>query len=198
MQRKILIAENEKLVCDLLKDALSSDNQVIAVEDGQQLIESYIAFKPDMIISDIEMPVLSGLEACAEIRKYDQKVIIVLLTGHKDRWLIKEALKVPVNGYCLKDKETLNNFISLLEEAKYDTVLGKGVAQILTVNEHASITLREKEILELINQGYSSKEIAEQLCISSFTVDNHKKNLRKKFDCTNVVQLIKKTMIKNY
>lgn len=192
--KKILIAENDTLIRDLLADALRGEYEILTAKDGCELIKRYKAERPEIIISDIQMPVLSGLEACREIRNVDNNVIICLLTGYQESWMVQDAISIGVNAFILKNREALGDLKYFLNDSE-DIYLGKGVAEILAGEKGLrcyNISDREEDVLRLLVEGKTAREIADTLFISPFTVQNHTKSLRSKLKCKNVIQLINK------
>ena len=164
--------------------------------DGLELLALLKEISPHMGILDIAMPNLRGLEATREIKQLYPKIKILLLTMHKKKEFIEQAMRAGADGYLLKedaDTELLqaintirqgNKFISqLLTSELADLVMGK--------RQEGPLSLREREVMQLLAEGKSSREIAESLYISIFTVHRHRESIRRKLKVKNMADLVK-------
>jgi len=199
----ILIADDHSLMRQGLKQIieLEEDIQVIGqATNGQEAIDMAKSLRPDVILMDINMPVLNGLQAIKEIRDAGMDVKIVVLTIHEDRDYLFKTLQLGANAYVLKDAES-----SILISAIRTVFNGQNYIQNsmtselvkefnrITKNEKQknpedNLTQREIEVLELIAEGMLNKNIAKKLFISEKTVKNHVSNIFKKLNVTDRTQ----------
>ncbi len=180
--------------------------------DGLELLRLLQEVNPDLVIMDISMPNLRGLEATREIKLINPGVKVLILTMHKDREYLYHALTAGAEGYLLKEDadgelisaiQTLRKggtFISpLLSTQMADIFVDKfrPGGEALTAPEEP-LTVREREIIKLIAEGKSSKEIGELLFISSRTVQHHRANIMRKLDIKKTADLVKYAIQKGY
>ncbi len=149
---------------------------------------------PDVILMDINLPESSGIDLCREVRLRFPSVFVIGLSTFNQQSFIQKMMDNGASGYVLKNatKEELMEAIKIVAGGK--TYLSHEAAQSLRKNNTAEkpvLTSREKEVLELIANGMTNGEIAQHLFISISTVDTHRKNLLAKFNCRNIVSLIK-------
>ncbi|MEW6386202.1 MAG: response regulator transcription factor [Thermodesulfobacteriota bacterium] len=182
----------------------SPDLQVIGeAGDGLELLELLKRSTPDLVVLDISMPNLRGLEAAREIKKSYPEIKILILTMHKKEEFIYQALAAGVEGFLLKEDagselvpaiQTIrqgHKFISPLLSAKMaDLALKKG--------QRDPLTTREKEVVKLFAEGKTSKEIAELLYISVFTVRRHRDNIMRKLNLKNMADLVRYAVSQDY
>ncbi len=201
---RIVIAEDHTILREGLRSLLSSspDFEVVGeAEDGREAIRCVEKLKPDLILTDLSMPRMNGMEAIREIKKTSPKTKILVLTVHKTEEYILATLKAGADGYLLKDSThtellmAVKNVISgkryispgISEKVIEGYVEGKKTLKPRTSWE--TLTQREREILKLIAEGYRNKEIADDLCISVKTVEKHRANLMEKLNLHNVQAL---------
>lgn len=197
MSIRILIADDHRVFIDGMKAMLKeiSGLEVIAdAENGAQLIEQAGLHKPDVILTDIQMPVKDGIEATKEIHKLFPQIKIIALTMLNESMFIKKMLEAGASGYVLKtiDKEELINVIRKVAVGEKH-FSAEVTAQLMNNFSQKSpldiLTKREKEILGLIAQGLTDKEIAEKVFLSPLTVTTHRKNILSKLGLKNKVEL---------
>ncbi|MGQ9637781.1 MAG: response regulator [Thermodesulfobacteriota bacterium] len=201
---KIVLAEDHTILREGLKSLLSSsqDFEVIGeASDGREAIQGVEKLKPDLILIDLSMPRMNGMEAIREIRRLSKEVKIIVLTVHKSEEYILATFKAGADGYVLKDsthEELLIAIKSVLKGKNYispeisDKVLEgylEGRRRLKSKTAWETLTSREREILKLIAEGYKNKEIAEDLCISVKTVEKHRSNIMEKLNLHNVQAL---------
>jgi two-component system, NarL family, response regulator NreC len=209
---RIVIAEDSKLLREGLCLMINSDDslQVIAeAEDGFEAIAQCLAHKPDMTILDLSMPKLDGLSAIKEIKRQIPDTKILALTIHDSDEFILDCFKSGVQGYCLKDasQDELLKAIRLVASGKTyisPSIAGKvmegyleGKKTIKTQTAWDTLTQREKEVLKLVAEGYTSKEIADMLCNSPKTIERHRANIMNKLSVHNVSQMTLVAIEKN-
>jgi DNA-binding NarL/FixJ family response regulator len=201
---RVIIAEDHTILREGLRALLSTDPrfEVIAeAEDGRTAVNSCKDHLPDLLLIDLSMPKMNGLEAIKDIKKQNLEVKIIALTVHRTEEYILATLQAGANGYVLKDA-THSELIMAMEHVmageRYlspgasEKVIegyleGKKASKSKTTWE--ALTSREREILKLIAEGYKNKEIAEDLCISTKTVETHRANLMKKLGLHNTAEL---------
>jgi len=200
-KQTIVIAEDYTILREGLRALISSnpDFEVVAeAGDGQEAINFVEKLKPDLVLMDLSMPRMNGMDAIREIRKRVPDTKVVVLTMHKTEEHILAAFKAGADGYVLKDAthaELIMAAKNVLSGKRYlspgisETVLQGYLEGRKTVKHRTSwetLTQREREILKLIAEGYRNKQIAEDLCVSVKTVEKHRANLMEKLDLHNV------------
>jgi DNA-binding NarL/FixJ family response regulator len=200
----IVIAEDHTILREGVKALLSShpDLKVVGeAADGLEAIRCVQNHSPDMILLDLSMPRMTGLDAIKEIKRVTPKIKIVVLTVHNTEEYILSTLQAGADGYVLKDAhstELLTAIRHVLEGRRYlspgisgtiiDGLLeGKKASTIRSAWE--TLTQREREILKLVAEGHKNKEISDLLCISIKTVEKHRANLMEKLGLHNVAAL---------
>ena len=182
---RVLLADDHRLVAEGLKKILTAEFDLVGVvEDGRALIDAAKTLRPDVIVSDITMPNLNGIEALEELKKLDPGVRMIFLTMHRDVVYARRALEAGAYGFVLKHsapEELIMAVRSALEGRKFITpILAGEVLDAMrrapgqVVDQAASLTLRQREILRLLAEGLSAKQMAQKLNISQRTVEFHK------------------------
>ena len=201
---RIVIAEDHTILRDGLRSLLSSDpNFEIVGEagDGREAIKCVEKFRPDLILTDLSMPRMNGMEAIKEIKRQSPKTKVLVLTVHKAEEYILATFRAGANGYLLKDsthaelvmavKKVLSGKQYISPEISEKVIEGylEGKKTLKSQTSWETLTQREREILKLIAEGYKNKEIAEDLCISVKTVEKHRANLMEKLDLHSIQAL---------
>jgi len=201
---RIVIAEDHTILREGLKALLSAkaDFSIVGeAEDGRDAIRCVGQERPDLILMDLSMPKMNGLEAIREIKKQNPDTKVIVLTVHKTEEYILASLRAGADGYVLKDathselEMAINNVLKgkrFLSPGISEKVIGgylEGKTTGKTKSVWDTLTQREREILKLIAEGNKNKEIADYLCISLKTVEKHRTNLMKKLDLHNVASL---------
>jgi DNA-binding NarL/FixJ family response regulator len=179
---RVLLADDHRLVSEGLKCLLTDDFDVVGmVEDGRALVASAKELRPDVIVADISMPHLSGLDAIAQLKKSDASVKVVFLTMHQDPAYARRALAAGAAGYVVKHSAPAEIVMAVHAALRGQTFITPSLAS--DVLRHGSeearddarhLTPRQREILQLVAEGCSAKEIAARLSISPRTVEFHK------------------------
>lgn len=202
--QRILIAEDHKLHRKALAALLENHGRyVIAGEasDGLEAVKMACDLVPDVVILDLSMSKMNGIEAIIEIKKQCENTRILVLTEHDDEAMIFEALRAGVSGYVLMDdtEAELMNAIDAVAGGK--TYLSPGISSRIIdgyltgrgTNQdsvsHGELTTREREVLKLIAEGYKNKEIADLIYVSETTVRKHRANIMEKLDLHNASAL---------
>ncbi len=208
---KVVIADDHQLVIDGLASLLATDEQIEVVgqaRDGRELLGVLDELAPDVILLDINMPHMDGLEATEKIKARFDHIPILILSTYDDVRLVREVLKLGARGYLLKSgtrQELLQAIRTLHGGGNYfSRELSDKMMKALTVEGSldesrepllpVSLTRRETEVLRLIAMEYTGKEIAEQLHISINTVETHRKNLLRKLKAKNTAGLVRYAM----
>jgi DNA-binding NarL/FixJ family response regulator len=182
---RVLLADDHRMVAEGLKSLLTPEFDFLGlVEDGRAMVEATRALRPDVIVADISMPYLNGIEALQEIEKFDPDVRVIFLTMHRDVVYARRAIEAGAIGYVLKDAASEELVRAVREAAEGRTyitpTLAGEVLQSLrqrgpeTQDPVAILTLRQREILRLLVDGLTAKEIASRLDISPRTAEFHK------------------------
>lgn len=182
---RVLLADDHLIVAEALKSLLAQEFDLVGVvEDGRALVEAAGKLRPDVIVADVTMPHLNGIDALVELRQSGDRVPVVFLTMHRDVSFARRALDAGASGFVLKHSapaELLSALRAALEGKTYLTpqlaaevleAVKQGPAQ--AGDPIASITPRQREVLQLLAEGHPAKEIADKLSISSRTVEFHK------------------------
>lgn len=201
---RIVIAEDHTILREGLRALLSSnaDFEVVGeAQDGREAIRCVEKLKPHLVLTDLSMPRMNGMDAIRDIKRKSPETKILVLTVHKTEEYILATLQAGANGYLLKDSthaELLAAVRHVLSGKHYispgisDKVLDgylEGRKTLKTRTSWETLTAREREILKLIAEGYKNKEIADDLCISVKTVEKHRANLMEKLNLHNVQAL---------
>lgn len=199
---RVLLADDHRMVAEGLKTLLSPDFDLVGmVEDGAALVEAARVLRPDVIVADIGMPRLNGFEALAELRKGDPGVRVVFLTMHQEAAYARRALESGALGFVLKHSapdELVTAIRAALEGRTYVTPALAGALQRTstrspeTVTEsEATLSARQREILQFLADGRSAKEIARRLNISHRTVEFHKYHMMDSLGLRSTAQLVR-------
>lgn len=204
MSIKIIIADDHKIMRDGLRNLLKKqiDMEIIGEADnGKKAVEMAREMEPDVIIMDIAMPELNGIEATRQILDDNPTIKIVALSMHSKRQFIIEILKAGASGYLLKDCafEELAKAVRVVY--RNQTYLSPKIADIITedylsnLSEDNSVfstlTKREREVLQLLAEGNTTRQIANELNVSVKTIETHRRNMMKKLDTNSVAELTK-------
>ena len=201
---KIVLAEDHTILREGLKALLSSDPQFEIIgeaADGRESVRCVEKLDPNLILMDLSMPRMSGMEAIREIKKRCPDIRIIALTVHKTDEYLHTSLQAGADGYVLKDATHEELMLAIKKVMKGQSYLSPGVSgkviegylegkeTVLSDSPWETLSPREREVLKLIAEGYKNKEIADDLCISLKTVEKHRANLMKKLDLHNAAAL---------
>ncbi|WP_117234930.1 response regulator [Vibrio maerlii] len=185
LKKTVLLADDHTMVAEGIKNLIGDEYEVIAiVEDGNTLVQKAKELKPDIIVSDISMPIMNGLNASEKIIATNKDVKIILLTMHPELKYAMKALDIGVHGYLLKHaapEELLTALKTVLVNRTYITpTLAADIMDAYKNNQGNSgdpldvLTSRQRQVLQLLVESHSAKEIANILNVSSRTVEFHK------------------------
>ncbi len=209
---RIVIADDHTLMRDGIKSLIvQSPNLCVVGEagDGFQLLRLLKHTPADMVIMDIGMPGLRGLEACREIKGQYPQVMVLFLTMHKNKEYLSKALAYGASGYLLKENTGDELLVAIDTIQKGKSYLSPLLAREFSIDlidicqgkpsESADpLTRREGEILKLIAEGQTNRQIGDLLCISHRTVQQHRLNIRKKLNLRKTADLVKYAIQKGY
>jgi DNA-binding NarL/FixJ family response regulator len=201
MKPRVLLADDHEIVVEGLRRILEPRfDLVAAVADGRAMLKEAETLKPDVIVTDIAMPSLNGLDAVRQLRQRGIRAKVIFLTMHADTDLATEAFRAGATGYVLKSsagRELITAIEAVLDGRVYLTPsIQEGVLEAFMraggQPEKASIELtqRQREVLQLVAEGLTMKEIASTLDISARTVESHKYDLMQKLGLKTTAELI--------
>jgi DNA-binding NarL/FixJ family response regulator len=202
---RVLLADDHTFVLEGFKRLLEDHCDLVgSVEDGRALVESAADLQPDVVILDISMPRLNGIEAAKKLKKQLPRVKLIFVTMHGETAYVSEAFRAGASGYLLKQSaatELAQAVQSVLNGNFYVTPLitRDVVTSFLQPDQSCSATMddltnRQREILQLVAEGLSAKEIADQLKISHRTVEFHKAKIMEQLHLHTTIDLVKYAM----
>jgi len=182
---RVLLADDHLLVAEALKSLLTPEFELVGVvEDGRALVEAAGTLRPDVIVADVTMPHLNGIDALIQLRQGGNPVPVVFLTMHRDVTFARRALEAGASGFVLKHSASIELIAAVKAALAGKTYLTPQIAgEVLeamnqgptgTVDPIGSLTPRQREVLQLLAEGLSAKEIGSSLSISARTVEFHK------------------------
>ncbi len=202
---RVLLADDHTILREGIRSLLEDepDMQVIGeAEDGMQAVKLTGQLEPDVVIMDIAMPLLNGLEATRQIRRNYPNVKVLILTMHENEEYIRQVLASGAMGYILKDAAARELLDAIRAVQRGEAILSPAVTRLVIEdylrwgelqpqNDASILSPREREVLQLIAEGYTNKQIAEILSISIKTVQAHRANIMSKLDLHDRGELIK-------
>lgn len=200
MAIKIMITDDHSMIREGLKNLLELDGDIEVIAeavDGQDCLVKLETVKPDVLLLDINMPVMNGLDVLKNLKLRRNKVKVLILTVHNEIEYLLKAVDLGINGYVLKDSESsvlkkaINAIASgdnFIQPSLIPALNAKMLEKNLDAKRLATLTDRELDVLKLLAIGRSNKEIGEGLEISERTVKNHISNIFKKIGCTDRTQ----------
>ena len=198
---RLLFADDHRIVAEGLKSILAGQFDLIGVvEDGRKMVEAARTLKPDLIVADITMPLLNGIEALEVLRKEGLDIPVVFLTMHRETEYASLALEAGAAGYVLKHAAPEELVQAVRVALEGGTYVSPSLAAELFQAERAksrrsdeprvTLSARQRDVLRLLADGHSAKEIAKALDISSRTVEFHKYKLMDSLGLKNSAELI--------
>ena len=202
---RVLLADDHTILRDGIRALLDDQDDMEVVgeaEDGQSTVKMVAHLQPDVVVMDIAMPLLNGLEATRQIQRDYPQVKVLILTMHENEEYIRQVLAAGALGYVLKDAAARDLLGAIRAVNRGEAVLSPAITRLVIEDylrwgdirpEDATngLTSREREVLQLIAEGYTNKEIAEILCLSVKTIQSHRTNLMSKLDLHDRGELIK-------
>ncbi len=202
----VLLVDDHTLVRQGIRRLLESQPNIRVVgeaEDGSQAVKFCREHDPDVVVMDISMPNMNGLLTTTQITRLSKKIKILILSMHADEEYVFQSLKAGAAGYLVK-KAVASDLVTAIQtvargEAYFSPTISKIMLDEYRLDhsgakpsrEKVSLTLREEEILQLIAEGNTSKEIADKLCIGIKTVETHRWHLMQKLEIHDLVGLVK-------
>jgi DNA-binding NarL/FixJ family response regulator len=198
---RVILADDHKIVLEGLKNLLEPEFDLVGtVEDGRALLDAQKKLHPDVIVADISMPLLNGIEAVRQIKKADPHVKVVFLTMHPDVSYAAEAFEAGASGYVLKHSapsELVTAINDALKGRTYVTPMIAGeLMESYKKGNHkrndalSKLTTRQREVLQLLAEGKAAKEVAGILNISTRTVEFHKYKMMEELGIKTSAELV--------
>ena len=196
---RVLLADDHRMVAEGLKGLLAEEFELVGiVEDGRALVAAARKLRPDVIVADISMPQMNGLDALAHLKRDNPAVRVVFLTMHRDAAYARRALEAGASGFVLKHSAPAELVLAVRAALQGRTFITPDLAAevLRTPNEKdtnplAALTPRQREILQFLAEGKSAKEIAAGLGLSARTVEFHKYTLMDALGMENSAELIR-------
>ncbi len=198
---RVILADDHKIVAEGLRGLLEPEYELVGIaEDGHELIAMAKELQPDVIIADITMPSLNGIEAIRQLKKTGSKAKVIFLTMHQDVMYASRAFEAGASGFVLKHSapdELLTAIREVLKGRTYVTPIIAGELMKSYKDGDNSqkevfgkLTPRQREVLQLLAEGHSAKEIADILCISPRTVEFHKYKMMEQLNVKTSAELV--------
>ncbi len=202
---KLMLADDHELIRSGIRHLLQQEPSVVVVGEvssGQELLREVESQQPDVVLMDIEMPQMNGLKAAEEVLKKFPDLKIILLTMYTEEHYLERCLEIGCRGYLLKQSDTGEILEAIRQVYQGEVYFGAGVSKHFLQRSvtrsglnpklgKARLSRRETEVLHLIAEGLSSKEIADKLFISVRTVETHRSNILHKLELQNTAQLVR-------
>jgi DNA-binding NarL/FixJ family response regulator len=196
-----LLADDHRIVLEGLKNLLETEYDIVGMaEDGHTLVQEAGRLKPDVIIADISMSSLNGMDAVRQIYKEGLSPRVIFLTMHHDAMYAREVLDMGAMGFVLKHSASSELITAIQEALRGNTYISPAISQELmrlykedkTGHEGllGSLSLRQREVLQLLAEGKSAKEVAEKLKISTRTVEFHKYSIMQQLHIKTSAELV--------
>jgi DNA-binding NarL/FixJ family response regulator len=197
---RILIADDHTLICEALRKLIEPQYQVVAiVGDGRALLDAACSLCPDVVLLDVAMPLLNGIDAGRRLKQITPKVKLVYLTMNPDCDVAAEAFRIGASGYLLKTSASTELLKAIEEALRGGRYVTPPVAQEMetaacrdpqALRRNRSLTERQREVLQLVAEGYSMEQIALILNITARTVAFHKYRIMEEFGIGNNADLV--------
>ena len=201
---RILICDDHTLFVEGMKAMLRHEPSLEIVgeaRDGRKAVELVKELKPDVLLMDISMPDMNGFDATRRVHEFDPAVKVLILTMHDDEELVARCLQAGAAGYLIKDAPAAQLLYAIETVCKGQRYLSPGVLKTVVdgyikdggrpQTSYDRLSPREREVLQLLAEGFSVKQVAVRLNLSVKTVDAHKTNLMKKIDVHDRAELIR-------
>lgn len=202
---RIVLGDDHTLVRQGLRKILEEKREwevVAEAGDGREAVRQALALRPDVVVLDIGMPLLNGIESTRQIVRRHPEIRVLILSMHSDEAYITQALQAGAKGYLLKDSADTDLLRGVADVAAGKSFFSPAVARVMLddyvrhladkgiSDRYESLSEREREIFQLIAEGHSNKEIAEVLSISPATVETHRAHIFQKLDLHNTAEVV--------
>jgi DNA-binding NarL/FixJ family response regulator len=202
---RVLLADDHNLIRAGLRLVVAQQADFLVAgeaEDGRQAVAMTEQLKPDVVVMDIGMPQLNGIEACLQIRQAHPEIEVVMLSMHSDEAYVLRALKAGARAYLLKDSAEADLARAIRAAAEGKSFFSPEVGKVLLTDyvrklertgaedSYELLSPREREILQLVAEGKSSKDIANMLHLSVYTVETHRAKIMQKLNVKSIPELI--------
>jgi two-component system response regulator NreC len=200
MPIRVLLADDHSLIRQGLRALLEKQGFQVVSEaaDGQETVRAAEQTQPDVAIIDISMPILNGVDATRELKKSSPKTKVIILTQHDEEQYVTEALRAGVKGYVLKS-QAADDLVQAIQEvcrgsAYFSPNISRALVDAYLSKNYVStdpLSQRERQVLQLVSEGKSTKDIAVHLGISAKTAESHRARLMKKLDIHETASLVR-------
>jgi len=196
----LLLADDHAIVRHGLRALLEKEGFQVCAEadDGQKAVQLASEKNPDIAVLDISMPLLNGLDATRELKKNGQNIKVILLTRHDEAQYVTEALRAGVNGYVLKNQAATDLVEAIKQVARGGVYLSPNISRAVmeaylskSGPEADPLTPRERQVLQMVGEGKSTKDVARLLGISTKTAESHRTRLMRKLDIHETAGLVR-------
>lgn len=202
---RIVLGDDHTLVRQGLRKILEEQPEwtvVAEASDGREAVHQTLALQPDVVVLDIGMPLLNGIEATRQIARRFANIRILILSMHSEEAYITQAMKAGARGYLLKDSADTELIQAVVAVAAGKSFFSPAVAKVMLddyvrhleekgiVDRFESLSEREREIFQLVAEAHSNKEIADLLSLSPATVETHRAHILRKLDVHNTAELV--------
>lgn len=197
---KIILADDHQMIREGLSALLSDEDNIEIVKtasNGKEVLDFLKKETADLVLMDINMPEMDGIQATKTIKKKYAKVKVLILSMHNKEGFVKNAIEVGADGYILKNTGKNELLLAIDHITTGNTYFSQDVTRTLISNmregqsDAVTLSSKEKAILELLSDGFTTPEIAEKLMSSQHTIETYRRNLLLKFDAKNVSEMIK-------
>jgi DNA-binding NarL/FixJ family response regulator len=203
---RVLLVDDHTVVRQGLRKILESDDEIEIVGeagDGRSAVDMVQRMRPHVVVMDVALPELNGIEATRQITKRVDGAKVLVLTMHSDDVYVRQSLKAGARGYLLKDSEDLDLIKAVKAVGQGGSFFSPSVSKVLLAgylgdptgkeveDNLALLTDREREVLQLIAEGKTNKEVANLLSVSINTVETHRKHVMEKLDLHNTAELVR-------
>ena len=205
MSVRLILADDHKIMREGLRALLAKQKEIEVIaeaDSGRGVIELCSQLHPDVVVIDISMPDLNGIDAARQITRQAPDIKVIALSMHSDKKYVKEMLAAGASGYLLKDAAFEELGMAIATVLKNKTYLSPQITDTVVkdyVNEHVpkdsiastALSAREREVLQLISEGKSTRDIAAKLYVSVKTVETHRKQIMDKLGLNSIAELTK-------